>query len=215
MGAAPKGQNRNRGSWYERRIARVMATGSDSYNQMLEAHKRRLLSDLRGTILEIGAGTGPNLRFYAPGIRWFGLDPNPAMFPYAQQEAQRLGMAVELYEGTSEQLPFSADSLDAVVSTTVLCSVQDPLRSVQEVLRVLKPGGRFVFIEHVAAPQGTGLRRIQGILRPVWRLLAGGCRTNQETWAIIERVGFSDVQLQHFRVQMPVLSPHIAGVAVK
>lgn len=178
-----------------------------------DAHKRALLGDLRGDVLEIGPGTGPNLAYYPLGVRWLGLEPNPAMFPYLRREAQRLGMTIRLREGRTEQIDATDGSFDAVVGTLVLCSVSDPHRTLREILRVLKPGGRFVFIEHVAAPPGSGLRRLQRFLRPVWRAVSDGCHTDRETGAMIEGAGFRRVEIGSFRLDVPVVGQHIAGYA--
>src|SRR5688572_9440393 len=147
--------------WYNRLFAYMMSKSSLRYNELVADRKRALLGILHGNILEIGAGTAPNLAYYPDDIHWLGIEPNPAMFPYAQREAERLGMNIELRPGKSELLPVPNSSMEAVVSTLVLCSVGEPRKTIQEILRVLKPGGRFVFIEHVAAPRQTRLRRLQ------------------------------------------------------
>ncbi len=207
--------NPRRASWYQRLFAFMLAAESKRDQQYYDARKRALLGDLRGDVLEIGPGTGPNLTYYSPGVHWVGLDPNPAMFPYVQREAQRLGINIELREGQSERVDAPDNSFDAVVGTLVLCSVPDPERTIREILRVLKVGGRFVFIEHVAAPRESGLRRVQRIVRPVWRTVGAGCCPDRETWAVIEKAGFSKVQLDRFRLDVPIVGPHIAGFAEK
>jgi ubiquinone/menaquinone biosynthesis C-methylase UbiE len=204
-----------RASRYQRLFARMMAAEQQARRQYYDARKRALLNNLHGDVLEIGPGAGANLPYYSRDVRWLGLEPNPAMFPYMQQEAQRLGMTIQLREGRAEQLDAADNSFNAVVSTLVLCSVPDPQRTIQEILRVLKTGGRFVFIEHVAAPRESGLRRRQRIVTPLWKRLGDGCHPDRETWAIIENAGFSSVQIDHFRLKVPIAGPHIAGYAVK
>lgn len=204
-----------RASWYQRLFATMLASASKTHQQYYDARKRALLGDLHGDVLEIGPGTGPNLAYYSRDVRWLGFEPNPAMFPYVQREAQRLDMTVQLREGRAEHLDAADNSFDAVVGTLVLCSVPDPQRTLQEIQRVLKAGGRFVFIEHVAAPRKSGLRRFQRIVGPVWKTLADGCHPDRETWATIENAGFSRVQLDHFRLNVPIIGPHIAGFAIK
>ncbi|HVO41410.1 MAG TPA: class I SAM-dependent methyltransferase [Aggregatilineales bacterium] len=202
-------------SWYKRLFATMIARESDSERHYYDDRKRALLGPLRGDVLEIGPGSGSNLPYFSPDVRWTGIEPNPAMFPYIQREATRLGLAIHLREGQAEQLDAADSSIDAVVGTLVLCSVRDPEHTLQEVLRVLRPGGRFVFIEHVAAPLETGLRRLQGFVRPVWKIASDGCHPDRETWSIIEQAGFDHVQLEHFRLAVPIVGPHIAGFAVK
>ena len=122
---------------------------------------------------------------------------------------------MELRTGSAERLDVEDATADAVVSTLVLCSVADLAAVLKEIRRVLKPGGRFVFIEHVAAPQGTWLRRAQRAFRPLSKTFADGCQPDRETWRAIEAAGFAQVDLEHFRAPAPIISPHIAGVAVK
>ena len=203
-----------RGNWYQRLFAAMMAR-EDSYEKMVGERKRALLGNLRGNILEIGPGTGPNLVYYSPDIHWVGIEPNPAMRPYVEREAKRLGLSAELRDGRAERLDAADSSMDAVVGTLVLCSVRNPQSALQEVMRVLKPGGRFVFIEHVAAPRGTGLRRVQSLIRPLWQLGGDGCHPDRETWTTIENAGFDHVQLEHFRLDVGVVGPQIAGFAIK
>ncbi|HEX7596929.1 MAG TPA: class I SAM-dependent methyltransferase [Polyangia bacterium] len=202
-------------NWYKRLFAYMIANSGRQYDSIAAERKRRLFGGLRGTILEIGPGAGPNLAFYAPDIRWVGVETNPAMLPYLQQEARRLGRPIELRDGGPEILPAESASVDAVVSTLVLCSVPNLTKTLQEIMRVLKPGGKFAFIEHVAAPRGTSLRRAQTLIRPLWQALGDGCHVDRETWVAIEQAGFSQVQLEHFRLDVPIVSPQIAGVAIK
>ena len=103
-----------------------------------------------------------------------------------------------------------------MVGTLVLCSVPRPQESLREILRVLKPGGKFVFIEHVAAPHGTTLRAFQNFIQPLWTLVGEGCRPNRETWETISQAGFAKVEIEHYCYPTggPV-APLIAGTAVK
>jgi ubiquinone/menaquinone biosynthesis C-methylase UbiE len=201
--------------WYKRLFAYMMSQEGTQHDALLSERKRALLGRLHGNVLEIGAGTAPNLTYYAADVHWLGIEPNPAMFRYAQQTAQQLGKTIELREGNAEHLPALSGTMDAVVSTHVLCSVRDPGQVMGEILRVLKPGGQFIFLEHVAAPEKTSLRRLQKIIRPVWGLFSDGCHPDRETWTTIQQAGFSQVQIDHFRLDTPFIGPHISGYAVK
>ena len=185
------------------------------YERLVAERKRGLFAGLQGNVLEIGPGTGPNLAYYPPGIRWLGVEPNPFMYPYLRQAAERAGLQADLRPGTAERLPTEDSSMDVVVSTLVLCSVSDPGAVLREIRRVLKPGGRFLFIEHVAAPPGTRLRRVQKAIRPVWTFLTDGCHPDRETGASIEQASFGRVQYENFRLPLGPVATQIAGFAVK
>jgi ubiquinone/menaquinone biosynthesis C-methylase UbiE len=179
--------------------------------------KRSVFHDLPATIVEIGPGTGANMRYYPPGSRVIAVEPNPAMHHYLHQAARRYGLQLDLRGMKGEHLDLDTNSVDAVVSTLVLCSVDDPARVVSEIRRVLKPGGRFIYLEHVAAMPDTALARMQNILHRIWLPLFDGCRLNRHTWTTINTAGFQHVDMDCFTLKsswIPV-SPHIFGVAVK
>ena len=203
---------RPKNSWYSRLFAKLMSREFDDEESV--ARKRVLLGSLHGDVLEIGPGAGPNLAYYAPDVRWIGVEPNPYMHAYLTATAAKHGRTVDLRLGHAEQLPAADASVDAVVSTLVLCSVHDLEKTLAEIRRVLKPGGRFVFMEHVAAAPHTGLRRFQNAVRPVWSIVGDGCHPNREIWRAIEDAGFAAVQIEHYRADVPIVSPHIAGYAV-
>ncbi|MEQ8752114.1 MAG: class I SAM-dependent methyltransferase [Coleofasciculus sp. G1-WW12-02] len=203
-------------NWYKRLFAWLMAHGTAKYEAQMTDQKQALFADLHGNVLEIGPGTGPNLPYYPSDIHWIGIEPNPFMHSYLRREAERLGLDIDLRRGTAERLDVEDNSIDAVVSTLVLCSVDSLAATLQEVLRVLKPGGRFFFLEHLAAPEGTRLRRVQYWVKPLWKILGDGCRPDRETWVALENAGFERVDYQHFRADIPaIVSPQIIGVATK
>ena len=152
--------------------------------------RRELLGRARGDVLEIGAGTGGNLALYPGNLSRLVLsEPDRHMREVLQRRAGgRPG--VEVLDAPAEALPLPAQSFDTVVATLVLCSVRDPSEVLSEVHRVLRPGGVFLFLEHVAAPSGTWARRAQGVLEPVWRRIAGNCHLTRETGPLLEAAGF-------------------------
>ncbi len=178
--------------------------------------KHALLGNLKHKVLEIGAGAGANFAYYPRQINWIGVEPNPYMHSYLIQEAKQQGLSdITIYKGTAEDLPVEDGSIDTVVSTYVLCSVTDPYASLQEIKRILKPGGNFIFIEHVAGECGTWTRRIQDGIEPVWKTLFDNCHTNRETWNLLQQIGLETIDYYQFKLAFPIVSPHIAGVVKK
>jgi ubiquinone/menaquinone biosynthesis C-methylase UbiE len=193
-----------------------MALCGHKADHYLAPYKSRLFASLSGTVLEIGPGAGANLRHLpAKTIRWIGVEPNPYMSRHLQHEARRLGIDIDLRAGTAEELPVESASVDFAVSTLVLCSVMDQRRAASEILRVLKPGGRLLFIEHVAAPPGTVLRRVQTAVKPLWRRMGDGCHPDRPTRDVLEECGFATLEVEEFSAPLPVVRPHIAGSATK
>jgi ubiquinone/menaquinone biosynthesis C-methylase UbiE len=205
-----------RGGLNQRIFAWALARFNARYEQFSAKYKERLFAGLSGTVLEIGPGTGVNLRFFRDRtVRWIGVEPNLYMERYLRDEATRLGVPIDLRVGTADDLPVSDGSVDAVISTLVLCCVPDQQQALREILRALKPGGRLVFIEHIAAPHGSRLRRIQNLVTPIWKRLGDGCHPNRETWSELEHAGFGQVNYETVTAPVPVVSPQIVGVAIR
>ena len=199
----------------KRLLAFALAHFHRSYERKVAERKRALFADLTGDVLEIGPGTAPNLAYFPAGIHWIGFEPNPFMHRYARRTAAQRGISIDLRSGRGEHLDAEDASVDAVVSTLVLCSVADVEATLREIRRVLRPGGRFLFMEHVAAPAGSGARRLQRLIRPVVRCLADGCCPDRETGRAIEAAGFSTLRYERFTLALPIVGPHIAGIATK
>lgn len=152
----------------------------------------------------MGPGTGPNFRYFLRDIAWIGVEPNRHLHVHLNNG--------RLVDDCSE---IDSETADAVVSTLVLCSVDSLERILREVLRILKPGGRFYFLEHVAAPRGTPRRLVQRILQPIWRIPARNCHPCRDTLEAIRTAGFEQLEVEEFELPLGPLSPHIAGVATK
>ncbi len=203
-------------NWYQRLIAWLMAHGTAGYEASVSDRKRALFADLQGTILEIGPGAGANFGYYPSSVRWMGIEPNPFMQPYLKKRAEEANLQIQVLQGQAERLDVEDGSVDAVVSTLVLCSVENLEGVLREILRVLRPGGTFYFLEHVAAPPQTQLRRVQGWLQPAWHVIADGCCLDRETGPVIEAAGFEQVTYDRFRAPIPaIVSPQIIGRAIK
>jgi SAM-dependent methyltransferase len=208
--------NEQRTGWYYRVHAWALARGSATYEDAVAERKRALFGDLHGTVLELGPGGGVNLSYYAKDINWIGIEPNPYNHFNIRKGAERSGIHhIEFRSVDGNKLEANDCSIDAVVSTLVLCTVPNQEATMQEILRVLKPGGHFAFIEHVAAPRGNFLRSAQRFVRPGWRYVLDGCCPDRETAEAITRAGFSEVNMESFRAPLPIVSPHISGLAVK
>jgi ubiquinone/menaquinone biosynthesis C-methylase UbiE len=144
------------------------------YDSSIRLFERLLLEDgrtwaasrARGDTLEIGIGTGRNLEFYPAGTRLLGIDVSPAMLAIARRRARNLGRVIDVRQGDAQSLAFPDAWFDTVVCTLVLCSVPDDRRTLGEVARVLKPGGRLVLVEHVRSPVGP-VHIVQQVLEPV------------------------------------------------
>lgn len=185
------------------------------YTKLVDEYKRELFSGLHGDVVEIGPGTGDNFSYFPKDIRWIGIEPNVYMHPPLREAMAEAGIEGEIRTGTAEHISLPDASVDAVVSTLVLCSVTSLDETLREVLRVLRPGGRFAFMEHVAAPRGTALHHAQRVVKPVWRFVADGCNPDRDIEAAIRRAGFSSVEIKPFKIPAWPVSPHIAGTAVK
>ena len=177
--------------------------------------KRRLLADVSGRALEIGVGTGLSFTHYPVAVELVGVDPSEPMLRRARKRAADLGRDVTFVAAPAETLPFPDDSFDTAVSLAVLCTVDDPSRALAEIRRVLRPAGRFVFLEHVRSGDPKTARRQDRLERP-WGWIAGGCHPNRRTVEAIEDAGFKLTELeQHDIAEMPRLaSPLVTGRAV-
>ncbi|WP_406829389.1 methyltransferase domain-containing protein [Pedococcus sp. KACC 23699] len=180
-----------------------------------DSWRRQLVGDLRGTVLELGAGRGENLPHLPDGVRWLALEPNRGRARQLQRTTCRL-RAVGVLRAGAEQLPLEDGSVDAVVTTFALCSVRRPGAAVAEVRRVVRPGGRLVFLEHVGAPEGTAIRRLQAAVAPCNRLLDHGCDPTRDTEELLRSAGFAGLEVERFVVTGPLglRIDHIAGSAV-
>jgi ubiquinone/menaquinone biosynthesis C-methylase UbiE len=176
--------------------------------------KRELLANARGRVLEIGVGTGLSFAHYPAVEELVGVDPSEPMLRRARRRAAELASDVTLVEAPAEALPFEDKSFDTVVSLAVLCTVDDPSRVLQEIRRVLRPGGRLVFLEHVRSSE-PGLAQWQDRLERPWGWIAGGCHPNRRTLDAIEEAGFEVVELE--RKDLPdiprLVRPNVLGVA--
>ena len=187
--------------------------GASAERRWMGARRRRLLAGARGAVLEIGGGTGANLAQYRDVDRVTIAEPDPFMRSRIGPKLEDARVPVEVSAVGAEALPFPDGSFDTVVSTLVLCTVPDQAAALEEVRRILRPGGRLLFIEHVRA--AGSMARWQDRLEPLWRRLFGGCHPNRDTVAAIEEAGFEIETFESFYPPDPlsVLTPHVQGSA--
>jgi ubiquinone/menaquinone biosynthesis C-methylase UbiE len=182
----------------------------------LRQMRRELLARARGRVLELGAGTGANVELYPQAAAELVLvEPDPHMTKRLRAKLGELGRSAEVVEAPAERLPFDDSSFDTAVVTLVLCTVPDPEAALAEVARVLEPGGRLLFIEHVRAGE-PGLARWQDRLEKPWRFLGDGCHCNRDTVAAIEAspLTLGDVEHDKLPKAVPIVEPLVRGSAV-
>lgn len=158
-------------------------------NKDLMPYRERAIRAARGRVLEIGIGSGRNLPFYGAAVKQvIGLEPGPKLLDMARH-APRGDAPIELVEASAEAIPIEDHSIDTVVTTWTMCSIPDVDRAITEARRVLKPGGKLVFVEHGRAPEQR-VRWWQDRLTPAWRRISGGCHLNRDIAEIVRSNGF-------------------------
>lgn len=164
-------------------------------------HRQELLNAAAGDILEIGFGTGLNLPHYAGQVRRItAVDPNPGMHRRAERRIAASQVAVEEHVGRTEQLPFGDATFDCVVSTFTLCSVENERRAMSEVYRVLRPRGRFLFLEHGLSPD-PNVQRWQRRLNWLQRTFGDNCHLDRQINAIIAEQRFEKIETSEFYLE--------------
>ena len=181
------------------------------------SRKQALFDGHPKVIVEIGSGYGANFRYLRKGTRVKVIEPNKGFHEVLKYQARRYGIQAELYEAKAEEIPLSSESCEMVICSLVLCSVKTPPKALSEIKRILKPGGQFVFIEHVRAHKHSWICKVQKTVKNSWKWLFDGCNVMRDTGRIIQVAGFSKVEQEEFAHStffIPVI-PHIAGKAIK
>jgi len=183
----------------------------------LKSWRRELLKHVYGEVLEIGAGTGANIEHYSDQVTRLVLtEPDKHKRRIMEKKISGKGLEkVQISDGTAEQISAEDESFDCVVAFIVFCCVSNPGTALQEIKRVLRPGGYFIFLEHVAAPEGTSIRRWQDRLNPIWRII--GDNINRETEEAILGAGFKmkEIKRESIPKALPIYRPSIRGIAEK
>jgi ubiquinone/menaquinone biosynthesis C-methylase UbiE len=159
-------------------------------NRRLAPYRERVIASAEGRVLEIGIGSGLNLPFYGPEVREIvGLEPAPQLIAMARRVAERTPVPVRFMEESAAAISLDSNTIDTVVMTWTLCTIPQADGALSEIRRVLKSGGRLLFVEHGLAPD-EGVRRWQDWLTPTWKRVSGGCHLNRPIRTMIEGAGF-------------------------
>nr|XP_032822973.1 methyltransferase-like protein 7A [Petromyzon marinus] len=215
--------------WRREVIPRLLAAFSKRYSRLMARTKRELFSSMDDLVLdnekplhvlEIGAGTGANFEFFPPGTQVTCLDPNPHFKKFllrAFDENRHVTLLDTVVAHGEDMRSVPDASVDAVVCTLVMCSVQEPEGVLREVIRVLRPGGKLYLLEHVVAAPNTWVRSCQQMLEPLWSYMSDGCKLARDTRRIVQAAGFSEVDIKNINapLKFPLLNPHLVGCAVK
>ncbi len=198
-------------SFYDRTLRATEENG-------LGAMRAELLADTRGRVVEIGAGTGVNLDLYGETVEDLTLvEPDPHMGAKLRERlaSRTSGAPARLVTAPAESIPFEDDAFDTAVATLVLCTIPDPVAAIAELARVLKPGGRLLFIEHVRSDDPDRARWQDRLEKP-WRFMADGCHCNRDTEAMLTASAFQVESLKHGKLPKspPIVRPLIRGAAV-
>jgi SAM-dependent methyltransferase len=192
-------------------------TALDSYiNWLVRDHKRAVFSGLPAELVEVGPGAGANVRYLPPGCRLTAIEPSPYVHGALQRRAARCGIDVQIRSITGDAIDLDDQSVDAVISSLLLCTVADPGQVVSEIRRILRPGGRYAFLEHAVAPDDTFLRGIQRAVRRPWAWVFEGCSCERDLAAVIRAAGFASVEIDQYRLRSPFVpaNTQIAGTAI-
>ena len=199
---------------FARFLARVTERAEETEEDEI---RRELLAGVRGRVIEIGCGTGPNFRLYPDGVsELVAVEPEDYLRGKAEEAAARAERSIRVVDALADDLPFEDDSFDAAVAAQVLCAVPSQAAALTELRRVLRPDGELRFYEHVLAPQ-PGYARFQRLAGRVTPRLAGGCHPDRDTGRAIEKAGFTIERCRRFvfrnsLLDLPV-APRIVGVA--
>ncbi len=168
-------------------------------------YRRRTVSAARGTVLEVGIGSGLNLPLYGQAVdRLYGIDPSPQLLRMAQKRIAGARHGVLLVRASGEALPIADQSIDTVVTTWTLCTIPHPLTALREMRRVLRPDGRLLFVEHGRSPE-AGVEHWQNRLTPCWKGISGGCHLNRKMDDLIRTAGFEIGEIHTSYMEGPKL----------
>lgn len=192
-------------------------TISGYMNVLWGKSKKELFQDHPEIVVELGPGAGANMRYLKEGTKLVAIEPNIHMHKNLRRTAKKYGINLDIKSITGEAIDLPDNSVDFVICTLVLCTVENPLECVNQIRRILKPAGEFVFFEHVKARENSILGFIQKLIHKPWHWFFEGCHTNRDTAALFESAGFRTVAMDkynHYSPFVPII-PQIRGRAIK
>jgi ubiquinone/menaquinone biosynthesis C-methylase UbiE len=172
-------------------------------NRLLDHYRHQTVASARGLVLEVGVGSGVNLPLYGPAVTHVvGLDPSPELLRLASKRAAEVVIPVSLLRASAEHPPLSDSVFDTIVMTWTLCSIPNPMAALTEMRRVLRPGGRLIFVEHGLSPE-IRTARWQHRLTPYWKRISGGCHLDRKADDLIRAAGFQIDAIEMAYMQGP------------
>ena len=183
-------------------------------NKNFENERADVVEDASGIVLEIGFGSGLNLPFYKNISKLYALDPSSELYDLAVERVNNVKFPIEHIKASAENIPLDTSSVDTIISTWSLCSIPDPKLALSEMLRVLKPGGKFMFIEHGASPKKF-IEKLQKIFTPFTKPFTGGCHMDRKIDKLITNAGFKIINMKNSEGRHKPLYYLYKGVAVK
>ena len=191
--------------WYSKLVAKHYDRFMQSVeNRHLSTRRKNLLQDLKGTILEVGAGTGVNFQFYDPQAQILACEPDSFMATKAREKATAPSSkaTISLLEQGVETLEIAPNSLDYIVCTLVLCTIPKPFEAYQQFKSWLKSDGELIILEHIA-PKSKFTRFSYDLVTPIWKRIGQGCHLNRNTDQDLKSLGFSPIQEEYFQLGVP------------
>ena len=165
------------------------------------AYRKELLGDVKGDVLEVGSGTGINFQFYSSEVNLLALEPSPFMKRRAEQKVPpglKVEFLIQKVNDVEVENRISDQSLDYIVCTLVLCSIDNPMEALNRFYKWLKPEGKLIVLEHIHSENKMN-RKLQNAINPVWKKVADGCNLNRDTDLLIKESGFKVIQEKYFK----------------